>query len=251
LLDELVQSDGPVTATELASRLGMHQSSVSRTLSAFQAIGFVHKPDYHHFAVDIGLAVFAGRAAGAFPLIRQALPVLARRTPECEEYGTTLCALWRGQLVILLKRDPHGEFHVLPSRRTPLHLAVAGLRHLLELPPQTALAYLEDSRRNFGWPRPTPNVPGGPAAVLEYARSRLDLDVLSLENWAGPDEQKAAIPIRRDGDVVATLVLYTDGKPDRPERTGALLHLLARELETALGHPAEDTEPITAEGIHL
>lgn len=240
-----------MTATELGQRVGLHQSTVSRILSTFQTIGFVRKPDYHHFSVDIGLPVFARRATEQFPLIRRGLPLLQDRARRCEGYGITLCALWRRELVILLKRDPCGEFHIMPSNRSPLHLAVAGLRHLLELPEDEALACLEESRRTFGWRRPTPNVPPGPAETLAYARDRLDLDVLTLTDWAGPSEQKAAIPIRREGEVAGTLVLYSNGALGRGERTGVLLHHTARELEAALAIPGDPSEPIQAEGVFL
>ena len=252
VLSELVQSDRPMSATELGERVGLHQSTVSRMLQTFQSIGFVRKPDYHHFAADMGLAVFAGRAATQFPMIRRTMPVLRRRAGECGEYGITLCALWRRELVVLLKRDPHGEFHIMPSSRSPLHLAVAGLRHLLELPEEEAIACLKHSQEVFGWRRPTRTVPASPEATLAYARRRLDLDVLMLCDWAGPNERKAAIPIRQQGEVVATAVVYQHRLPSNSERMMAVLHSIARDVEAALASRQDAAEPASlVEGADL
>lgn len=251
VLSELVQSDRPMTATELGERVGLHQSTVSRMLQTFQSIGFVRKPDYHRFAADIGLAVFAGRAAMHFPMIRRTLPALRRRASECDDYGMTLCALWRHELVVLLKRDPHGDFHVMPSSRSPLHLAAAGLRHLLELPDKEAIACLEHSREVYGWGRPTHSVPATPERTLAYARRKLDLDVLTLCDWAGPNERKAAIPIRQQGQIVATAVVYQHRLPANPERMTAVLHSIARDVEAALAWREDAAEPALVEGADL
>ncbi len=251
ILAALIDSDRPMTATELAGRVGLHQSTASRILSTFQAIGFVRKPDYHHFAPDLGLALFAGRMAKQYPMIRRALPVLQRRVEEYAGFGVTLCSLWRQELLILVKRDPHGEFLAMPANRSPLHLSAAGLRHLLEMSEREALAHLKHSRDEFGWQRPTKNVPATAKATLAAARKACKGDVLTLTDWAGPDEQKAAVPIRQDGQVVATLVLYASIAPARLEDGLDLLEDLARDVEESLAATDTADAAPTPKGMHL
>ena len=134
----------------------------------------------------------------------------------------------------------------------PRGIPLLGLEEVvLQLDETEALACLAESRDSFGWRRPTANVPATAAETLAYARDRLDLDVLTLTDWAGPGEWKAAIPIRVAGRPAATLVLYGAGPSRRPDRAATLLHSIARDLEAALAAPTDAPAEATRQGVHL
>lgn len=243
VLEELLACAGPASATELSGRVGLHPSSVSRILSTLQKVGFVRKPDYHHFAADFGLLTLAGRAIHQFPLIHKTLPVMRRLGPLCDPLRPTLATLWRREVLYLLRggaataRREFAEVDVMPLTRYPLHLSSPGLRLLLEAPRREALASLEESRREFGWTRPTSLVPGSPAQVLRLARESLELDVLALVGWQREGQVTAAIPIREGGQTVAALALSGELGDISLDRVRSLLHHGAKEIETALQKP--------------
>ena len=234
ILSELVACDEPVSATHLAERVGLHQSSVSRILSTLQAAGFVRKPDYHHFAADYGLLTFAARAIHQFPLIQRTLPVLRKLAPACEPLTLTIATLWRQEVLYLARMQAHGECLTMPLMRYPLHLSSPGLRMLIELSADEALAALEHSRGELGWDQATPQVPATAAGLLKKVRAILDMDVLALEGWQPGHMISAAIPIRLDGQVHAALSLSGKSGLVSLDRIRTLLHQGAREIETAL-----------------
>ena len=81
ILSRLVSSHRPMTATELAETMGLHQSTVSRILGTLQGTGFVRKPDYHSFAPDYGLLTFARGAIHHFDLIQASEPLFRKEAP--------------------------------------------------------------------------------------------------------------------------------------------------------------------------
>ncbi|MGH7143387.1 MAG: IclR family transcriptional regulator [Planctomycetota bacterium] len=244
VLGGLVDSAEPISATQLAAQVGLHQSSVSRILSTLQAVGFVRKPDYHHFAADYGLLAFAARAIHQFPLIQRSLPVLRKLGPECDGLMLTVATLWRDEVLYLVRQIGAGEPLVMPLMRYPLQLSSPGLRMLLERPAAEALAALEHSRAEFGWSQPTTEVAGTAAELLARARERLELDVLALDGWQVTGRISAAIPIRLgglqggDGRAEAALSLSGTTGAVSVDRIRALLHQAAREIETALAQAA-------------
>ncbi|HTL52915.1 MAG TPA: helix-turn-helix domain-containing protein [Planctomycetota bacterium] len=244
ILSELVASVEPVSATALAEKVGLHQSSVSRILSTLTAAGFVRKPDYHHFAADYGLLTFAAKAIHQFPLIQHTLPVLRELAPACAPLQLTVATLWRDEVLYLVRVQPGSDAAIMPLMRFPLHLSSPGLRMLLELPGDEALTALEHSRAELGWDRPTLAVPATAAELLKHARERLELDVLALDGWQQPDRISTAIPIRLatpGGGKAAPLAALSlsGGSGAMPlDRIRALLHQGARAIETALAQAA-------------
>lgn len=243
VLNELLACAEPVSATQLAERVGLHQSSVSRILSTWQAVGFVRKPDYHHFAADYGLLTFAAQAIHQFPLIQQTLPVLRRLIPDCGPMLLTVATLWRGEMIYLVRYHAHGDPSIMPMTRFPLHLSSPALRMLLDLPVDEALDLLEHSRQTRGWERPGIDLPVESAALLKRARSQLAMDVLALDQWQRPDIISAAIPLRIGaGAAPAALSLSGENTALPLDRIRALLQQGAREIESAFRQDAKPAE---------
>lgn len=240
ILAELAASAEPISATALAEKVGLHQSSVSRILSTLQAAGFVRKPDYHHFCADYGLLSFAAKAIHQFPLIQHTLPVLRRLAPACAPMLLTVATLWRNEVLYLVRVHAGSEPTIMPLMRFPLHLSSPGLRMLLDRPGDEALTALEHSAAELGWDRPTGRVAATPAALLKEARGCLELDVLALDGWQAPEILTAAIPIRLasgpGGKPAPLAALSISGLREALplDRIRTLLHQGAREIETAL-----------------
>ena len=80
----VAEARGPMTSTEIARRVGLHQSWVSRVLGTLIEAGYVRKPSYHGFAADYGVLALGGNSARQFGFLtrpRQAMFELAARAP--------------------------------------------------------------------------------------------------------------------------------------------------------------------------
>jgi len=68
ILRIVAEAETPLTATAIAQRVGLHVSSVSRTLAVLVRHGYLRKPTYHSFAADLGVGterlVVGGRSFG-------------------------------------------------------------------------------------------------------------------------------------------------------------------------------------------
>src|SRR5699024_3692979 len=73
VLRRLVES-GPMSATELARELGLHQSSISRVMATLGEAGFVRKDEHGRFVPDYGVITLAAETTR--------LPLLTKPVPE-------------------------------------------------------------------------------------------------------------------------------------------------------------------------
>ncbi|MBE7464834.1 MAG: helix-turn-helix domain-containing protein [Planctomycetes bacterium] len=239
ILRLLTEAGRPMTSTEIASQVGLHQSSASRILRTLMAAGYVRKPDYHSFAADFGVLTLGASALKHFPVVsrpRAAMNELAERTSGLM---CSLVTLWHGQLIYLLRVQQGHEPVLVSASGYPLHLSSPGLRILLAWPEEEALAALAASRTRFGWERPSADVPADEAACLKRAAELLRHDILALKGWQGPNRLTAAIPVEAEG--VPPLTLAISGPADAlPFDTVMLLMQEGRRaVEAALREPAK------------
>jgi DNA-binding IclR family transcriptional regulator len=207
ILRILVESDDPLGASEIARRSGMHQSSASRILQTLIAAGYVRKLSYRSFTLDYGVLTLGARAARHFRLAerpRAAIAAIAARNPLIAVVALT--ALWNGQLIYLLRTAPGVvEPAALALAGYPLHLSSPGLRLLLDMPEETALLWLKESKLRYGWEQPTPQVPANPKTLLNEARERLRHDCLVIDDWQKPGWLAAAIPVKAPNEPACAL----------------------------------------------
>lgn len=231
LLRLLAQANGPVSATSLAQTTGQHPSTVSRLLTGLVKAGYLRKPDYHSYSVDLGLVTLLGRVRQHFPIAtepRLALIEAARRLPGMR---LSLATLHGHQLVYWLAVDAGQEPVDLISGGFPLHLSSIALRILLDRPKAEALELLALSRRWYGWSQPTAAVPDSEAGVLAAARQRLDGACLVLNGWQSPGTVTAGLPIRSpDG---RPLILAMSGPTPRTQ-AARILAEVRTTVEAAL-----------------
>jgi DNA-binding IclR family transcriptional regulator len=234
ILRRLVDAGRPMSQTELAELVGVHQSSVSRILSALANAGYVRKLENRRFEPDFGVITLASGVTN-FPLVRLPRPVMldeARRRPGVL---ITLSILWRGQILYFLRAGEgcyeDAEFW---GSGFPLHKSAPGMRMLLEFPEPEALEILRASRARHGWPRDTTATPAGEIEALHRARELLDHDILILEEWHKPGEVGAATLI--DYPVEYPVALSLTGRRDlaSDDEMRLWMHEIRRSVEKSL-----------------
>lgn len=236
ILRLLAEADGPLSSTEIARRVDLHQSSASRILKTLIAVGYVRKPDYRSFAVDLGVLTLGGSALRHFGLATKPRAALAALAERCDGLLVSLATLWRGQIIYFLRYHKGHEPVLLSVGGYPLHLSSPALRLLLALPEEHALQALEGSRQRYGWERPTRRVPADPGAALKAAVSLLRHDALVLDGWQGEGRLSAAIPIEVPGEPPAALALAGPAGERSVEEILLLLQEGRRAVETELHH---------------
>jgi len=234
ILRLLVEST-PMTSTDVAARLGLHQSTASRILKTLAAAGYVRKPTYQSFTVDYGVMTLGGRALANFPLTSKPRTKIVEIAARYPDLLVTLSTLWRNELIYLLRAQSGHEVIAGLAGGYPLHLSVVALRLMVDMPEKEAIAILNASRLRYGWTRPTPRVPETPAECLKNARSHLQHDCLVLSGYQTEDGLSLSIPIAAKGEPLCALAL-TGVTGVRSIDSGLLiLQEGRRAIETALG----------------
>lgn len=134
----IVAERGIITATELAGILGIHQSSASRHLKSLYDAGYIRKPDFHSFAPDYGVLLFAGTAMKAFPLVEKSAEICSGIS-AMHGIGAAIAVLVRNKLVYLSWVYPGDKrpFHIVDDSDYPVYKSSMGI----------ALSYTEDKER--------------------------------------------------------------------------------------------------------
>lgn len=235
VLRRLVESSRPLSATELAKELGLHQSSISRVLATLIEAGYVRKGDRGRFVPDYGVITLAAETT-RLPLLTRPLPVFRTFLADYPTFTITTTMLWRSEMIYLARSSSGAPAHLYEytgHTGFPLHQSAPGLRLLLDLPEQQAVDLLAASRARHGWGGDPEVVPADERAVLAEARQHCDHDVLVLPGWVHPRELSGAIPVRTsEPHPVALAVVVPDGSMQADELR-LLLHRVRRDLEAA------------------
>ena len=234
ILRLLAEADGPLTATAISERVGLHPSNVSRTLRVLIQAGYVRKPTYHSFAVDLGVLALAGQAAHALPLLqRSRATVLALAAHSGVQ--ATLATCFRDEILYLHQAGAQGPGTTTVAGGFPLHRSAVALLLLLARPAEEAAALLDASRRRYGWDRPTASVPADAEGCLAAARAALADGVLVLVGWNAPGYVQAAAGLAVPGQ--PPLALAASGPGADPAALRAALALAVPALRSALEQP--------------
>ncbi|MFC7619400.1 IclR family transcriptional regulator [Microlunatus sp. GCM10028923] len=234
VLDQLVRASGPLTATEVGHRCGVHQTTASRILRDLVAAGYARKLGYREFAPDYGLLALGLRAGEHLPITLRPKLAMERAAAMCSGLSVSLCMLWRRQLLYFDQATHGQDTRLFSGRDFPLHLSSPGLLFLLELPQRSALELLAGSRAKFGWDQPTAAVPSTPSELLRVARRSLRQQTLVLPQWAAIGHVTAATRLRdHEGHPLA---LAISGPSDvlTSEGVRLKLHQARRLVEAAI-----------------
>lgn len=206
ILRTLIDEGAPLTATEIARRFGLHQSSISRVLATLTDLGYVRKAPNGRFVPDYGILTFAP-AIAQFPLVVRPRATIEQIADEHPGFTVHLCLLWRTEIIYLLRTAMGNETITFWGAPFPLHLSCPALRLLLDLPQRKATAILAASKKQFGWAQPTTLVPATATAALTAARGFLAHDVLILDEWYALGGVGGAIPLQTGENLPVALAI--------------------------------------------
>lgn len=233
VLRRLVESPRPMSATELARELGLHQSSISRVLATLGEAGYVRKNSRGQFVPDYGVITLAAETT-RLPLLTRPIPVFDRLLQEHPTITVTTAMLWRSEIIYPVRSNSGGTVHTFDyTGMQVLNASAPGLRLLLDMPEEQALTLLEESRARRGWGGNQAVVPQDAATTLARARANLDHDVLILRSWYEPNQLSGAIPVRTSEPHPVALAIVVSDNSQTPDSLRLLLHQVRRDLEDA------------------
>lgn len=241
MLRRLIESPEPLTVTELADDMGLHQSTVSRLMATLSAAGYARTDARGRFVPDYGVVTLAAQT-GRLPLLSRPWPVFERLARTHPELSATVAMLWRGKLVYGLRSGGRGVAMMRQYPGYPLHRSTPGLRLLLDLPEAEALELLATSRSEYGWSGDPAVVPADEHTLLARARELCQHEVLLLSGgWAINTALAGAIPVRTpEPHPVALTLLDRQGRL-HPDELRLVLHTVRRELESAFSEDPTET----------
>lgn len=224
--------------TEIAAKVGLHKSSVSRILATLEQVDIVERDgESRKFRLGLGLIAVAGPLLANLDVRRLALPLLQDLSSATGE--TIALMVWSGHEAVTVEQ--------VASARQIKHVAPLGTRYgdaasasvqvfLAEMPPERARALLL---------RGAPSMPAdGSMAIGEYlGRLATCADRGYAVNFGetSPEEVGIAAPVRdHRGEAVAAVVLaapfYRIAESTVPELGAACIETAA-QISTRLGAP--------------
>lgn len=234
VLQMLVDARGPLTATEIGRRMGMHQSSISRILATLADAGFAQR-FAQGFGPDFGVLSLSAASLNKYDLAQRPRRVLEAAANECPGYTFALSVLWRGQIIYFLRTMSGQETRVFDAdARWPLHLSAPALLLLQQLPEPEALELLAGSGDRLGWSTPGPEAPASPSQALEKARIADQHGCIILDDWQAAGRRASAIAL--DLADYPPVALSMAGPVDLhgPGEVRLILHSVRREVESAM-----------------
>lgn len=235
------ESEPDLGVTELARRLKLHKSTVSRLLSTLEAGGFVQQdPRNGRYRLGLQLATLAGLALTQYDLRDVARPLLQDLAAEAGE--TTTLSVLDTDVAVNIDQvlGPHPVKHIgWIGRRLPLHCTAAGKPLLAHLRKEVVDTLLIRPLERF-----TEHTIVDPGAV------RQELDAVRQCGYAvGEKEFEAdlsavgAAVFDHRGEVVASITVSGPAfrmDPERMPELGAAVRRAAQRISTRLGHRAGD-----------
>jgi DNA-binding IclR family transcriptional regulator len=222
--------------TEIASRVGMHKSSVSRILATLEQEDLVERdPETRRFRLGLGLIAVAGPLLAEMDERRVAYPVLRHLTEQTGE--TSALMLWSNNEAICVEQIAS---HQQIKHTTPLG---ARYREAVSASVQAFLATQPVERARELLRSGSISYPGLDDAGLEAYEARLR--EVAARGWAGNygessiDEVGVAAPVRDHRGDVAAVVLISAPRfrvsRERLEDLGEACVSAAAQVTTRLG----------------
>jgi DNA-binding IclR family transcriptional regulator len=233
------ESEPDLGVTELARRLKLHKSTVSRLLSTLEAGGFVQQdPRNGRYRLGLQLATLAGLALTQYDLRDVARPLLQDLAAEAGE--TTTLSVLDTDVAVNIDQvlGPQPVKHIgWIGRRLPLHCTAAGKPLLAHLRKEVVDTLLSRPLERFT-----------EHTIVDSAAVRHELDDVRQCGYAvGEKEFEAdlsavgAAVFDHRGEVVASITISGPAfrmAPERMPELGAAVRRAAHRISTRLGHRA-------------
>lgn len=241
------ESEPELGVTELARRLNLHKSTVSRLLSTLEAGGFVQQDSRSgRYRLGLQLATLAGLALTQYDLRDVARPLLEELARQADE--TITVSVLDGDVAVNIDQvlAPNPVKHLgWIGRRLPLHCTAAGKPLLACLPPETVRQLLAPPLTQY-----TPRTITNPAILLrELEHVRLQGFAVAFEEFE-PDLSAVGCAIRdHQGEAVASVTLSgpTFRLPhERLMQLGIMLRHTSDRISAQLGYRPAGTAMLAA-----
>ncbi len=207
ILEEMTLLEGPARLQDIAERVGMAPSTVSRFLNTYIDFGYVKQdPKTSFYFLTLKLAELGARNKAHFPY-QQALAKYVKEASSRFNESSSLCIESDMQMVYIVTED--GPRHMLQTlqrigRVAPMHATGVGKLHLLNY----SEAKLAELQRIRGFNRLTPHT----LTTLEDVKR--EIETIRKQDYALDDEECEegvrciAVPVRDyTGGVVAAISL--------------------------------------------
>jgi len=237
ILKIIGQSRDVLGVNELARRVGLHKSTVSRLLATLERHGFVDRdPDLGRFSLGVELVALAGPFLANLDVVRASRKILARTADETGE--TVFIGTWNGRDVILIERAM-GEravaHYASPGTAMPAHASAAGKIFLSGLSRPALDAILAGELTTY-----TPLTVTDPVQLREELEEIRSLGFAIMDQEYQLESCGIAAPIRDfRGDIIAVLsIAIPKHRFDaRQQRNLAVIVVRnAAELSRSLGY---------------
>lgn len=144
--------------TEIAPRVGLHKSTVSRILTALEAQGIVEQGSSRRYRLGLGILAIAGPLLADLDVRRAAYPILQDLTRRTEE--TSALIVWNGTEAITVEQIPSPQqvkhtsslgsrYQTAYSASVQVFLDFAEVAEVRALADSDSLLGLDSSPENF------------------------------------------------------------------------------------------------------
>lgn len=212
--------------TEIAERVGMHKSTVSRTLTTLREAGYVERdPDSGRFRLGLGIISLAGPILAHLDVRRAALPILEDATEVTRE--TTALTVWNRDEAIVVEQ--------VTSPRQVMQQASIGTRyHRFESSSvRVFLAYIPEHKAKDVYRTSIRRRSDTPISMNEFTD---ELALIRSQGYAindgltSAEETGISAPVHDfRGSVVGAITLSAPRFRINPDR----LHYLAEQIVTS------------------
>ncbi len=225
-----LSGEGPLGVSELASRVGLHKSSVSRLVATLMEDDLVERDGgSRRLRVGAGLLSLSAPLLGRVRVVDAARLHLAELAQLCGE--TISLSVWDGAGAVNLEQALGAraiKHYAPPGSRNPAHCTASGKVLLAHAPPAAL-----DRVIARGLTRYTPRTIVAPAALRgEIAAVRRRGCALNLGEFS-PDVGGVAAPVRNpQGEVVAAVTATVPMYRFPPARRAQLVDMVGQAAVT-------------------
>jgi DNA-binding IclR family transcriptional regulator len=242
ILETLRAEPGGLSLSELASRLGLANSSAHALLHTMLARGYLRRdPQTRRYALGIKLIQLGLAVSDDVDLRSVARGILERLVVETQE--SAFMGQFDGRDLVYVEKvvSQHRPFRTDPrlSARVPLHCSSLGKAILAAEPPDRTKALVG----------PEPLAPSNPNSITSWAALEADLDLTRERGYALDHQESmlgiccAGAPVRdRSGAVIAAVSTSTIVQFFDAERLGPAVARAALEISQALGWDGTQAE---------
>lgn len=241
---EAFSIDSPVLGvTEIANRVNLHKSTVSRILNGLTESGYIQRDEESgRFRLGLGLLMLSGPLLADLDVRRAALPYLEDLTAQTHE--TSAISVWNGKEAIVVEQvaSPHQVKHSAAIGTRYARYESSSVRVLLaELSPAEAARLLSDGNITIDGDSRAPH------PVAPHLEQLRETGYAVNDGYTTDEEYGVSAPVRDYRGVIVGCVTVSAPRSRvyKLDSTAALAQAVkraAKQISERLGTQASGTE---------